>query len=81
MELTPAIKSPKDTPSSPRFLTEKLVSAGVHRLPGLSTVEKPSMKMMAMVRTVDKIPRADVYDIHDSGINMVGMMLGTQSTT
>lgn len=74
--LTPAMKSPNDTPSSPKLRTEKLVSAGLQRLPGDSNVEKPSMKMTATMRKVDKTPRADAYDNQDKGMSMVGMMLG-----
>lgn len=69
------MKSPKDTPSSPRFPAEKLVVAGCQRLPGLSGLEKPSMKMMVMMSSVDRMPRIDAYDNRDKGISMVGTML------
>ena len=74
-KLTPAINNPNDTPSSPRFLYEKLVSAGLQRLPGLSNVEKPSIKMTATMSRVERIPMIDAYDNQDRGMNMVGTML------
>jgi len=73
--LTPAMNNPKATPKCVKFATPTLVSAGIHRLPGASFFVNPSTMMTNTRRTVDTIPRIDVYDSRDKGRNTVGMSL------
>jgi len=69
------MNKPKDIPSLPASLIPQSVSAGLQRLPGASRLVRPSIAIHAMIRMVDRMPRIDVYDRRDSGMNIVGMML------
>lgn len=78
--LTPAISNPKARPNSPRFPGFRLVSAGIHKLPGLSFFDKPSMNMTTTRNTVERMPIIDAYESKDRGIRTVGIMLRTQES-
>jgi hypothetical protein len=77
VEPTPAINNPKAIPRCVALSIPKEVSAGLQRLPGPSRLENPSMNTTRMIKNVDKIPRIDVYERRDNGINTVGINLRT----
>ena len=51
------------------------VSAGLHRLPGASNFENPSIKITTTKKTVETMPTRDVYERKDSGRKTVGARL------
>lgn len=53
------------------------IGAGLHKLPGASFFEKPSMKITATIIIVEIIPRIEVYDRRESGRKTIGINLGT----
>lgn len=69
------MKRPNAMPSSWKLSTPRLVSAGLHRLPGLSNLVKPSKRMMAMIAMREKMPVMEAYESTDSGISTAGMSL------
>ena len=75
MSLTPAMKSPKAIPSSFQLSTPRLVSAGLHKLPGLSNLVKPSKRMIPMMAMREKIPAMDANESTDSGMRTAGISL------
>jgi hypothetical protein len=66
---------PKARPSSSALSKQSEVLAGLHRLPGASNFDKPSIKTTPIKKTVDAIPRSEAYDRRDSGMKTVGVML------
>ena len=56
---TPAMNNPKATPNLAGLLTPNDVSAGLQRLPGDSRFENPSMRITAMMRSVEMMPSID----------------------
>ena len=76
VSLTPAINRPKATPSSPMLAILKLVGAGSHKLPGASDFDRPSIKITAMTKKVDRRPIIEVYANVDSGTKTDGIKLG-----
>lgn len=76
---TPAINRPKAIPRWFQLSMPKDVSAGLHRLPGDSVLETPSMRTTTTTRIVEIIPSTEVMDNKDSGKNTVGMRLGCVS--
>lgn len=69
------MNKPKEMPSLSKPFTPMSVSAGLHRLPGESFFEKPSMNTTKVRRTVEAIPRIEVYDKSERGRNTVGISL------
>lgn len=69
------MKSPKARPNSFEFPVPRLVSAGLQKLPGASRFVNPSMRTTNIIKTVDIIPRIEVYDSKDSGRNTIGINL------
>jgi len=51
------------------------VFAGLHRLPGASNFDKPSIKIATTKSVVDAIPRSEAYERSDSGTKTVGIRL------
>jgi len=64
---TPAINKPNAMPSSVIVPVPHDVAAGLHRLPGLSGLDKPSIKMTKMMRSVEQMPNIEVYESIDKG--------------
>lgn len=78
MRRTPAINKPNEMPSSVIEPVPHDVAAGLHRLPGVSGLEKPSMKMTKMMRRVEQMPRIEVYESIDSGRKTSGANLQSE---
>ena len=53
----------------------KLVAAGLHKLPGLSTFVKPSKTIMPMMAMRENIPIMDANESTESGMSTAGMSL------
>jgi hypothetical protein len=51
------------------------VFAGLHKLPGASIFEKPSIKIATTKSVVDANPRSEAYERSDSGTKTVGIIL------
>jgi hypothetical protein len=75
MRHTPAINKPNAMPSSVIEPVPQDVAAGLHRLPGASGLEKPSMKMTKMMRSVEQMPKIEVYESIDNGRKTSGANL------
>lgn len=78
---TPAMNRPKANPSSSRLQKLNEVVAGLHRLPGASNFEKPSIKTTPINRTVDTMPRSEAYERNDNGRKTVGIRLEEHQTS
>lgn len=72
---TPAMNKPKATPRPPQLSIPNWVSAGLHKLPGPSVLEKPSMKITAMIDSVEIMPIMLAYERRDRGMKTVGIKL------
>jgi hypothetical protein len=70
------MNKPKAKPSSSTLQKLNDVFAGLHRLPGASNFEKPSMKTTQIRKTVDTMPRSDPYERTGNGRKTVGIRLG-----
>jgi len=75
MRHTPAISKPSAMPSSVIEPVLHDVTAGLHRLPGASGLERPSMKMTKMIRSVEQMPSVEEYESIDNGIKTSGANL------
>lgn len=62
-------------PSSPQLAILRLVSAGLHRLPGASSLESPSKSRTPIISKVDRIPKIEVYDSTERGNKTDGISL------
>jgi hypothetical protein len=51
------------------------VLAGLHKLPGASNFDKPSIKIATTKSAVDANPRSEAYERSESGTKPVGIRL------
>lgn len=72
---TPAMNNPKATPTFLGSETYRTVSAGCQRLPGVSSLENPSIIMQHTIRIVEIIPKTEAYAKTERGKNIVGIKL------
>ena len=75
---TPAMNNPNAIPNLPKFAKERLVSAGLLKLPGASAFVSPSMSKTNTTSTVEAMPSIEVYDNRDKGRNTEGIRLYAQ---
>lgn len=66
---------PKANPSPSRLQKLNEVVAGLHRLPGASNFEKPSIITTPINRIVDTMPRSEAYERNGNGRKTVGIRL------